>query len=86
MVDVQVYTTNYCPYCKRAKQLLASKGVEYSEIDVTSDKDERKRLIERTGGMKTVPQIFIGDEHIGGFDDLYALDKAGELDAKLGLN
>lgn len=78
---IQVYTTTYCPYCVRAKQLLDKKGAAYTEIDVTGDEAGRMALVEKSGGRKTVPQIFIGNTHVGGCDDLYALDKEGKLDA-----
>ncbi len=80
MAKIEVYSTNYCPYCVRAKDLLKRKGAEFTEIDVTNDDDGRIALVERAGGRRTVPQIFIDDAHIGGFDDLAALDKAGKLD------
>jgi glutaredoxin 3 len=83
MPPIQIYTTTYCPYCVKAKQLLDKKGRKYEEIDVTHDEAGRMALVEKSGGRKTVPQIFIGDRHIGGCDDLYALDKAGELDELL---
>jgi len=84
MVEVLVYTTPTCPYCGRAKKLLESKSQAYHEIDV-SDNDAREKLIEKAGGRRTVPQIFIGERHVGGYDDLAALDRAGELDPLLGL-
>ncbi|MGN6671181.1 MAG: glutaredoxin 3 [Candidatus Nucleicultricaceae bacterium] len=80
MKPVQVYTTNYCPYCVRAKALLEKKGVAFEEIDLTHDDAGRIALVEKSGGRKTVPQIFIGDYHVGGCDDLYALDLDGKLD------
>jgi glutaredoxin 3 len=79
---VKIYTTQTCPYCVRAKRLLQKKNVPYEEIDVGWDDEKRMQLIQRTG-RRTVPQIFIGDEHVGGSDDLYALEQRGELDAKL---
>lgn len=82
MANVVVYTTQVCPYCVRAKQLLKQKGVAYEEVDLTRDHDARMALVERTR-MRTVPQIFINDEFIGGCDELYALERAGELDGKL---
>lgn len=82
MALVTIYSTPVCPYCQRAKKLLAEKGVPYKEIDV-SDAVERAALIEKAGGQRTVPQIFIGDHHIGGFDDLSALDRKGALDPLL---
>ncbi len=82
MRDVQVYTTDYCPYCDRAKALLQKRGIEYEEIDVTGDQDLRAWLVKTTG-RRTVPQIFIKGEAVGGCDDLYALDRSGELAKKL---
>lgn len=82
MAEVTIYTTHVCPYCVRAKDLLKRKGVSYNEVDA-SDDDVREAMIEKAGGRRTVPQIFIGDTHVGGFDDLYALDKAGKLDPLL---
>ncbi len=84
MSDVQVYTTDYCPYCDRAKALLQKRGIPYEEIDVTGDHDKRAWLVKTTG-RRTVPQIFITGEPIGGSDDLHALDRSGELAKKLGL-
>jgi glutaredoxin 3 len=83
MAQVTIYTTSICPYCHRAKQLLARKGVAYEEIDVGRDPDLREEMTERANGRRTVPQIFIGDTHVGGCDDLYALDRAGGLDPLL---
>jgi glutaredoxin 3 len=80
---VKVYTTTYCGYCDRAKSLLRKKGVEYEEIDVTGDDDLRIKLVEMSGGMRTVPQIWVGETHVGGFDDLSALDRSGKLDEML---
>lgn len=82
MADVIVYTTRICPYCVRAKQLLDRKGVAYREIDVSDDHEARMTLVTRTG-QRTVPQIFINDQPVGGCDDLYALERAGRLDALL---
>lgn len=79
MADITIYSTPICPYCVRAKNLLQQKGQTYTEIDV-SDDTERAKMIERAGGQRTVPQIFIGNRHIGGFDQLAALDRKGELD------
>jgi glutaredoxin 3 len=81
--DVVVYSTGWCPYCVRAKALLERKGVPFREIRVDEDPAERETMLERSRGQRTVPQIFIGDRHVGGFDDLYALEKAGELDKLL---
>ncbi len=83
MHDIQIYTTPYCPYCVRAKALLTQKGVDYTETDVSGDGDLRDAMTQRAGGRRTVPQIFIDDRHIGGCDDLYALDGRGELDPLL---
>jgi glutaredoxin 3 len=77
-----MFTTQICPYCIRAKMLLKSKGVEFEEIDVSGDHEKRDWLVKVTG-RRTVPQIFINDEPIGGFDDMRALDLNGELDKKL---
>ncbi len=82
MKPIKMYTTRICPYCIRAKALLKSRGLAYEEIDVTSDGDTRDWLVGATG-RRTVPQIFIGDEPIGGFDELHALDRSGELQRKL---
>jgi glutaredoxin 3 len=82
MATIEIYTTPSCPYCMRAKSLLQSKGAVYSETDV-SDGALRAAMIERAGGQRTVPQIFIDDRHIGGCDDLHALDHAGGLDPLL---
>lgn len=82
MADVVIYTTQVCPYCVRAKQLFKQKGVAYREIDVSFDAGERMALVQRTR-QRTVPQIFINDAHVGGCDDLYALERAGKLDALL---
>jgi glutaredoxin 3 len=87
MASIEVYTTPYCPYCVSAKELLRRKGVDFTEINVAGDRDLRARMVERAGGRLTVPQIFIGDTHVGGCDDLYALDDAGGLDPLLaGIN
>ena len=83
MSKVRIYTTPICPYCTRAKALLAKKGVPFDEIDVYMDGDARDDMQSKTSGARTVPQIFIGDRHVGGCEELYALDKAGELDPLL---
>ncbi len=83
MNKVTIYTTPYCPYCHRAKRLLAQKGVAFEEIDVSGDWAARDRLVEKAGGRMTVPQIWIGETHVGGSDELYALERAGKLDALL---
>lgn len=85
MARVEIYSTLFCPYCARAKGLLEKKGVDYVNIDIMEDTSKRDEMVERSGGRQTVPQIFIDGESIGGCDDLYALDRAGKLDAKLGI-
>jgi glutaredoxin 3 len=80
---IVVYSTPFCGYCSAAKRLLSSKGVEFTEVDVMMDSERRSEMIERSGGRRTVPQIFIGERHIGGYDDLTALDSSGELDELL---
>ena len=82
MVAVEIYTTGYCPYCRWAKDLLRKKRVEYKEIDV-SDYKLRAEMTARANGRTTVPQIFIGPTHVGGCDDLYALDRRGQLEQYL---
>jgi glutaredoxin 3 len=84
MISVEIYTTRYCPYCHWAKELLSRKGAEFREIDVTGDRERRSEMVERSRGRTTVPQIFIGATHVGGCDDLYALEEAGQLDSLLG--
>ncbi len=76
---ITVYLAGWCPYCQRARQLLTDKGVEFSEVDVDEDAKFRQEMIARSG-RRTVPQIFIGERHVGGCDDLFALDGSGELD------
>ena len=85
MAKVEIYTSPFCGFCTQAKNLLDKKGVAFEEIDTFMKGDVRKKMIERTGGKTSVPQIFIDDEAIGGCDELYELDFDGELDAKLGL-
>lgn len=82
MAEIQIYTTTSCPYCVKAKMLFAKKNVAYTEIDASDDK-VREGMILKAGGKRTVPQIFINGQHIGGCDDLYALDAKGELDPLL---
>ncbi len=82
MPAITLYTTGWCPYCARAKALLDRKGAIYTEIDIEADAAKRAEMMERSG-RRTVPQIFIGDRHIGGCDDLHALDAAGDLDPLL---
>jgi glutaredoxin 3 len=83
MNPVEIYTTRYCPYCVAAKSLLSRKGIAFTEIDVSGKPQERSQMVARAG-RTTVPQIFIGSTHVGGCDDLYALDQSGRLDALLG--
>ena len=85
MPEVEIYTTMFCPYCARARALLERKGVDYTEIDIIEEPTRRDEMIRRAGGRTTVPQIFIDGEHIGGCDELVALDRAGKLDPKLGI-
>jgi glutaredoxin 3 len=82
MANITIYTTTYCPYCVKAKDLLKRKGQTYTEINAEDD-TVRDAMVAKAGGRRTVPQIFIGETHVGGCDDLYALDKAGKLDALL---
>jgi glutaredoxin 3 len=79
MAKIEIYTTMLCPYCFRAKKLLAQHGADFTEIDVMADPARRREMIERAGGRRTVPQIFIDGEHVGGCEELYALDEAGKL-------
>ena len=83
MSKVQIYTTNWCPYCNAAKALLDDKGVAYDEIDVT-DPTLRMDMIQRAHGRRTVPQIFVGDEHLGGYREVMMLDREGKLDPLVG--
>jgi glutaredoxin 3 len=83
MPEVVVYTTDMCPFCYRAKRLLEQKGVTYTEIDVTLDPAKRAEMAKLAGGVRTVPQIFINGKHVGGSDDLYALEAEGKLDPLL---
>jgi glutaredoxin 3 len=84
MARVEIYTRIFCGYCTRAKRLLEAKGVDYEEIDVTMDRERRNEMVQRAPGAMTVPQIFIDDRHVGGSDDLHALDARGGLDPLLG--
>lgn len=79
MARIEVYTTQFCPYCVRAKRLLQERGLAYEEFDVGDDDELRGQVVERSGGRRTVPQIFIGGRAIGGYDELAALDVSGEL-------
>jgi glutaredoxin 3 len=83
MNRIEIYTTRYCPYCTAAKKLLSRKGVAFTEIDVSRDARRREEMVARSKGRMTVPQIFVGTTHVGGCDDLYALDETGGLDVLL---
>ncbi len=85
MAKVEIFTTDFCPYCARAKALLDSKGVAYEEIHAPNGSEARRQAISRSGGRTTVPQVFIDDRAVGGSDDLQALQRAGRLDAMLGV-
>jgi glutaredoxin 3 len=79
---VEIYTTRWCPYCHAAKDLLEAKGVPYDEVDA-EDPDRRAQMVQRAHGRRTVPQIFVGDTHVGGYDDMAALERRGRLDPLL---
>ena len=83
MPTVELYTKAFCPYCVRAKRLLDEKGVAYDEHDISMGGPKRAEMLERANGRTTVPQIFVGEHHVGGSDDLMALERSGELDALL---
>lgn len=83
MAKIEVYTTVYCPFCVRAKALLRNKGVRFEEIDVTDDAELRDKLVALAGGRRTVPEIFVNGKIIGGYEELRALEQAGELDRLL---
>ncbi|MEP3345109.1 MAG: glutaredoxin 3 [Litoreibacter sp.] len=83
MAKIEIYTSSLCGYCHAAKRLLAKKGVEYDETNVGRDSGKKAAMIQRANGGRTVPQIFIDNKHIGGYDDLNALDRAGKLDKLL---
>ena len=83
MAQIEIYTTFMCPYCSRAKSLLDKKGQSYNEIDVSYDAAKREEMTQKAGGRRTVPQIWINGTHVGGSDDLYALERDGKLDAML---
>jgi len=83
MSKITIYTTPICPYCVRAKALLKKKGASFDEIDVFMDADARAEMEEKSEGRRSVPQIFIGEKHVGGCDDLYALESEGKLDPLL---
>lgn len=80
---VEIYTWTSCPFCIRAKALLNKKGVKYTDYDITGDSEARQKMSERANGQRSVPQIFINDQHIGGCDDIHALESKGKLDALL---
>lgn len=83
--EVVMYSTTWCGYCQRARGLLQRKGVDIREIKVDEDPSQREVMVQKSGGRRTVPQIFIGERHVGGYDDLAALERAGELDKLLAL-
>lgn len=83
MQPVEIYTTPLCGFCHAAKRLLTSKGVTFSEVDLTREPARRAEMLDRAGGKHTVPQIFVGQTHVGGCDELYALERAGKLDPLL---
>jgi glutaredoxin 3 len=83
MSEVTVYTKGWCPYCQDAKALLKRKGVEFTEVEIDRHPERRAEMLARSGGRRTVPQIFVGEMHVGGCDDLYALDEEGALDPLL---
>lgn len=83
MAKVEIYTSPFCGFCFRAKRLLDSKGVAFEEYDVMMDQAKKREMVDRAGGRSTVPQIFIDDRHVGGCDELHALDAAGKLDPLL---
>lgn len=84
--EIVMYSTRVCPYCERARLLFQRKKVSFTEIKIDEDLAQRDIMLKRSNGMRTVPQIFIGERHIGGFDDMAALDRKGELDALLGIS
>ena len=83
MPPITIYTKGWCPYCSAAKDLLAEKGASFTEVDIESQPGARREMIQKSGGRSTVPQIFIGERHVGGCDDLYALDGRGQLEELL---
>ena len=83
MPEIIVYTKDYCPYCHAAKDLLRKKGAAFTEVDIQKHPERRAEMIQKSGGRSTVPQIFIGGTHVGGCDDIHALDGAGKLDPML---
>lgn len=85
MLKVEIYSKDYCPHCDKAKGLLKRKGVDYVEYDITRDIEKQEEMLSRAAGRRTVPQIFINDQGVGGSDDLHALDAQGKLDSLLGI-
>lgn len=83
MKSVEIYTSPLCGFCHAAKRLLNQKGIEFAEVDVWANPDRKPEMIQRANGSRTVPQVFVGDTHIGGCDDLYDLERHGKLDALL---
>ncbi|MEO1639981.1 MAG: glutaredoxin 3 [Pseudomonadota bacterium] len=83
MASVEIYTKPTCGFCHMAKRLLNSKGISYAEVNISAQPDRRAEMIQKAGGRSTVPQIFINDSHVGGCDDLFALERGGKLDAML---
>lgn len=83
MTNVEIYTWETCPYCRKAKELLDAKDVDYKEYKIDGDEEARSKMQERANGRRTVPQIFINNQHIGGCDDIHALEEKGELDKLL---
>ncbi len=83
MPAITIYTKSWCPYCSAAKDLLSDKGAAFDEIDIERRPEARREMIAKAGGRSTVPQVFVGARHVGGCDDLYALDRKGELDKLL---
>jgi glutaredoxin 3 len=81
--DVVMYSTDWCGYCQRARNLLERKGIAFSEIKIDEDAKQRELMLQKSGGRRTVPQIFIGERHVGGYDELAALERSGQLDAWL---
>lgn len=83
MNDIIIYSTTYCPFCSQAKRLLTQKGLKFTEINIEADEQKQNEMINKSGGRRTVPQIFINGQHIGGYDELYALERQGQLDKLL---
>jgi len=86
MPKIEVYSTAVCPYCVSAKNLLKAKGLEWTEVRIDTDAAQRDAMLTRSGGRRTVPQIFVNDQHVGGFDDLVAADRSGKLTQLLELS